>query len=240
MPHRLHTSGGPIHNRLLASLPEAEFQRLQPHLERVALKEHQKLMTPGTRTEYIYFLESGLVSMILTLEDGATIEIGLIGDEGLVGILPALGASSVASEAIVQIAGAGLRIRTAVLRGEVGLNPPLREALVRFLEALFVQITQTVACNGHHTVRQRLARWLLMAADRGNTDVITLSHEFLAMMLGVRRPSVTIALAVFKNTGLVATGRGRIIIKNRKALERAACECYSTVKMEYDRLLNYA
>ena len=229
--------GAPVHNGLLSALPPATFERLRPHLERVNLKAHARLMKPDMRTKYVCFVEAGLVSLILSLEDGAAIEIGLIGREGLIGVLPALGASTVASEAIVQIAGSALCLRTEVLRYEVGLEPELRNVLVRFLEALFIQVSQSVACNGHHTLGQRLARWLLMAADRGRTHEITLSHEFLAMMLGVRRPGVTIALGELKKAGIVQTGHGRIVIRDRKRLEAAACECYRTVKREYERLL---
>jgi CRP-like cAMP-binding protein len=227
----------PVRNKLLSSLPAAAFERLRPYLERVTFKAHERLVKSGAHTEHVYFPEAGLVSLMLSLEDGAAIEVGLIGHEGLVGVLPALGASRVTSEAVVQIAGSGLRMRTEVLRREVGLERALRDALVRFLEALFIQVAQSVACNGHHTLRQRLARWLLMAADRGDTNEITLSHEFLAMMLGVRRPGVTIALGELKKAGIVRTGHGRVVIRDRKRLEAAACECYRTVKREYERLL---
>jgi len=237
MPNRLQPDAPPVQNSLLARLPAADFERLRPHLKHVALRAHDRLMKPGIRTEHVYFPESGMVSLILSLEDGAAIEVGLIGNEGLVGVLPALGASLVTSKAVVQIRGTALCMPTDVLRIEVGLNPSLRAALMLYLQALFVQVTQSVACNSHHTLRQRLARWLLMANDCGKTHEITLSHEFLAMMLGVRRPGVTVALGNLKSAGFITTGHGRITIKDREHLEEVACECYGTVKREYERLL---
>lgn len=237
MPNRLQPDAPPVQNSLLARLPAGDFERLRPHLKPVTLRAHDRLMKPGIRTEKVYFPESGMVSLILSLEDGAAIEVGLIGNEGLVGVLPALGASLVTSEAVVQIQGMALWMPTDVLRIEVGLNPSLRAALMLYLQALFVQVTQSVACNSRHALRQRLARWLLMANDCGKTHEITLSHEFLAMMLGVRRPGVTVALGELKSAGFITTGHGRITIEDRQRLEEVACECYSTVKKEYERLL---
>lgn len=237
MPNHFHASGPPVRNGVLAALPAAAFGRLKPHLEHVALHTHDQLLRPHAPAEHVYFPESGMVSRVVTLSDGAAIEAALVGREGLVNVLPALGARLGTTEAMVQIAGTALRTRTEDLRREVGEDTALYMAIVRFLQAELVQVTQSVACIGHHTLRQRLARWLLMAHDAGQSDEIALSHEFLAMMLGVRRPGVTIALGELKTADLIATSHGRIVILNRKGLEAVACECYATVKAEYERLL---
>lgn len=237
MANHLHSNGPPVRNRLLAGLPATAFERLRPHLEHVTLKAHDQLMRPHAPAEHIYFPESGMVSMVVSLSDGAMIEAALIGNEGMVSVLPALGASLPTTEAMVQIPGTALRAHTDVLRREVAENADLHMAMVRFLQAGLIQVTQSVACVGHHTLRQRLARWLLMAHDAGKSDEIILSHEFLAMMLGVRRPGVTIAIGELKDAGLIMTGHGRIVIRDRKGIEKSACECYATVKAEYERLL---
>lgn len=237
MANRLHANGPAVRNRLLAHLPADDFERVRAHLEHVPLARRQRLMEPDAPVEYVYFLESGMVSLILTLENGALTEVGLIGNEGLVGVLPALGASRATAEALVQIAGSALRMRADVLRKEVGLNRSLRSELLNYVQALFAQVTQAVACNSHHTLSQRLARWLLMANDCSQTNEIPLSQDFLAMMLAVQRPTVTIAIGELRKAGLIATGHGRIVILDRKGLEAAACECYGAVKDQYQRLL---
>jgi len=227
-----------VRNKLIAGLPAKDFERIRPHLERITLPQHQRLLEPDARTEYVYFPESGMVSLILSLEEGDVVEVGLVGNEGIVGVLAGLGASRISGEAIVQMPGAGLRMQTAVLRKEIGLSSSVRQMLLRYVQALFCQITQTAACNGRHALPQRLARWLLMANDCARTSEVNLTHEFLSMMLSVRRAGVTSALGALKDIGIIATGHGRISIRNRKRLEATACECYRTVKKEYGRLLD--
>ncbi len=198
------------------------------------------MMQPGVPTDSVYFPETCMVSLILVLEDGAAIEVGLIGREGLVGVLAGLGASAISGEAIVQMSGSALRMPTRILREEMGLNSALRQMLLRYVQALFSQISQTAACNARHALPQRLARWLLLARDCAETNELMLSHEFLSMMIGVRRAGVTVALSELKRNDIIASSRGRIVILDQKRLEASACECYRTVKLEYDRLLGNA
>jgi CRP-like cAMP-binding protein len=225
-------------NHLIARLTAEDFARISPHLEEITLVQHQRLIAPNTPTSHVYFPESGMVSLILSLEDGSIVEVGLIGNEGIVGVLAGLGASRISGEAIVQMPGAGLRIGTDVLRRELGVSPSLREMLMRYVQALFAQVTQSAACNGRHNLTQRLARWLLMANDCSQTNEVRLTHEFLSMMISVRRPGITHALGELKDAGIIGATRGCITIRDRKALEARACECYRTVKDEYERLLS--
>jgi CRP-like cAMP-binding protein len=237
MQGRVRAVRRPIHNKLIAGLAAKDVARIRPHLEHIALPQHERLLRPDARTEYVYFVESGMVSLILTFEDGGIIEVGLVGSEGIVGILAGLGASRIAGEAIVQMPGSALRMRTDVLRKEMGTSPAIRQMLLRYVQALFAQITQSAACNARHMLPQRLARWLLMANDCAEADEVALTHEFLSMMIAVRRPGVTSALGTLKDAGIITAGHGRIVILNRKRLEAAACECYRSVKEEYERLL---
>jgi CRP-like cAMP-binding protein len=236
MGDRLPTRGS-IRNKLIAGLAVKDFNRIRPHLERITLPQHERLLRPGAPTEYAYFPESGMVSLILSLEEGHVVEVGLVGNEGIVGVLAGLGASRISGEAIVQMPGSGLRMNTDVLRKEIGVNPSIRQMLLRYVQALFCQITQTAACNARHQLPQRLARWLLMANDCTLANEVNLTHEFLSMMLSVRRPGVTDALNELRDAGIITIGHGRITILKRKRLEATACECYRTVKAEYGRLL---
>jgi CRP-like cAMP-binding protein len=226
-----------IRNKLIAGLSEKDFDRIRPHLDRIALHQHTRLLAPDAPTEYVYFPESGMVSLILSLEHGQVVEVGLIGNEGIVGVLAGLGTSRIAGEAIVQMPGAALRMETDRLRKEMGVNPSIRQMTLRYVQALFCQITQTAACNARHALPQRLARWLLMANDCTLVNEVNLTHDFLSMMLSVRRPGVTTALTVLKDAGIIRTGHGRIHIVSRKHLEATACKCYRTVRAEYGRLL---
>jgi len=226
-----------VHNKLIAGLAAKDFERISLHLERITLPQHERLLTPDAPTEYIYFPESGMVSLILSLEGGNVVEVGLVGNEGVVGVLAGLGTSRISGEAIVQMPGSALRVTTDLLREEIGVNPSIRQMLLRYVQALFCQVTQTAACNARHALPQRLARWLLMANDCALASEVNLTHEFLSMMLSVRRSGVTGALNTLKDARIIATGHGRINILNRKRLEATACECYRTVKAEYGRIL---
>ena len=229
-----------VRNKLIAQLAVKDFDRIRPHLERIALPQHDRLLRPDAPTEYVYFPESGMVSLILSLEGGHVVEVGLVGNEGIVGVLAGLGTSRISGEAIVQMPGSGLRMKTDLLRKEIGVNPSIRQMLLRYVQALFCQITQTAACNARHPLDKRLARWLLMANDCTLANEVNLTHEFLSMMLSVRRAGVTSALNMLKKARIIATGHGRITILNRKRLEASACQCYRTVKAEYGRLLGRA
>ena len=226
-----------IGNRILAALPEDDLLALRPHLELVALSPGQILLHPDVLIQHVYFPQHGLVSLVQRLEDGGFVQTGLVGSEGIVGALAPLGASAYSGEAVVQIGGPALRIRAGALRVAAALRPALRDLLLRYVQALFAQVTQSVACNGRHNLHHRLARWLLMAHDFVDLNELTITHEFLATMLGVRRAGVTEGLVLLKAAGLVDTARRRIVILDRPGLEQASCECYRIVAAEYERLL---
>ncbi len=226
-----------VGNRLLAALPTDELDRLARHAEEVELTRRQCLLMPATRIDHVYFLQQGMVSLVQPLQDGAMVELALVGREGFIGIAVVLGSATTPSEAMVQIPGPALRLRASVLREEIGRSPFLLALLLRYVLALHAQVSQAVACNGRHAAQARLARWLLAARDRIESDEIALSHEFLAQMLGMRRASVTVAAGALKAAGLIRNSPGHITILDAEGLETAACECYRTVREEYDRLL---
>jgi CRP-like cAMP-binding protein len=235
--HMAAKTSGSLHNHLLLSLPQDEFTRLAPKLEPVELTFRQ-ILAPATKpTEHVYFPQAGMVSLVKPMQDGALVEVGLVGREGFVGIAAVLGGDSHAVEQMVQIAGTALRISVNPLRKELARSPVLSARLFRYAQALFAQVSQTAACNGRHTVQERLARWLLMARDRIDNDIVPLSHELLSMMLGTRRPGITVALGAFRQAGLVHNTHGKIEILDRPGLEAAACECYGVVREEFRRLL---
>lgn len=232
------TPPGPANgNRLLAVLPAKERERLERHLELRALSLRQTLLVPGKRIDHVYFPEDCVVSLVQPLQDGTAAEIALVGCEGLVGVPAILGAGAGPAEAVVQIPGRSWRIRAALLREEMRNSPALLELLLRYVLALHIQVSQAVACNSHHALVKRIARWLLAARDRIGGAELALSHEAIAQMLGMRRASVTVALGALRSAGLIENRSGRIAILDAKRLEGAACECYRTVKEEYARLL---
>jgi CRP-like cAMP-binding protein len=227
-----------VANRLLRALSPDDLDPLRAHLETVPLPQKQTLSSPGTSIDQVYFPEEGMVSLVQPLDDGTTIEVGMIGNEGLVGTPILLGADSSPLEAMVQIPGSALRMPATAFREELGRRTGLLGVLLRYVQALHVQVSLTAACNGRHTVPERLARWLLTAHDRSPNDQLPLSHEFLSQMLGVRRAGVTVALGTLKTAGLISNTHARVNILDRSGLEAASCDCYSTVRDEYARLLS--
>lgn len=227
----------PPRNRLLAALPRGEFERLRPRLEQLALDQKHVLMTPDEPISAAYFPETGWVSMVALLAEGKSAEVGLVGSEGMVGLPLLLGSESSNVEAMVQCRGTMLRLRASSFDAALEQSPSLRTLLLRYTLAFHQQITQTAACNGHHALDQRLARWLLMAHDRAESDEFPLTQEFLAMMLCVHRPGVTVAARLFQQAGLIRYAQGRITIVDRGGLEAAACECYSAVRRGFSNLL---
>jgi CRP-like cAMP-binding protein len=227
-----------ISNRLLGALSPEDLDPLRAHLEPVPLPHKQTLSTPGTPIDHVYFPQEGMVSLVQPLDNGAMIEVGMIGNEGLVGVPILLGADSSPLEAMVQMPGSALRMQASALREEVGRRPALLAVLLRYVQALHIQVSLSAACNGRHTVPERLARWLLTAHDRASSDQLPLSHEFLSLMLGVRRAGVTVALGTLKAAGLVRNTHGQVDVIDRPGLEAASCECYRTVREEYARLLS--
>ena len=224
-------------NRLLDSLSPADLQHLTPHLEPVTLPCRQTLAKPGEPIEHVYFVREGVVSLVQPLDDGAMIEVGMIGNEGFVGAPALLGGTSSPLEAMVQIPGSALRMPAEALRETADHNNALMRVLLRYVQALHVQVCVSAACNGRHTLSERLARWLLTAHDRASGDRLPFSHEFLSNMLGVRRAGVTVALGGLRAAGLVANTHGQVTVVDRTGLETAACECYRTGRDEYARLL---
>jgi CRP-like cAMP-binding protein len=226
-------------NRLLLSLPIDEQARLRSRFETVDLEFRKNLAGPDRPAQHVYFVDRGLISLVKPMQDGAAVEVGLIGREGFVGVAVVLGDVTSTVEQMVQVAGSGRRMGVAEFRAQMAQCPVLSARLLLYAQAVLAQISQTAACNGRHTVQERLARWLLMASDRIESDRLPLSHELLSMMLGVRRPGITVALGTLRRAGLINGTHGKIEICDRPALESVACECYGVVRDEYRRLLPY-
>lgn len=230
-------SGPPRRNLLLAALPDREWQSLQHRLHSVDLSLKQELMTPNEVIEAAYFVETGSVSMIADFEDGARIEVGLIGPEGMIGLPLMLGTTEAVLEAMVQIPGSALRLVAGEFGAALAEAPSLGPLLLRFVNSFHAQVTQTAACNGRHHIEQRLARWLLMTHDRAGGESFQMTHEFLSTMLGVQRPGVTLAVSMLQKAGLIRHERGRLHVLDRKGLEHVACECYGIVRDRYAWLI---
>lgn len=224
-------------NRLLAALPPKDAASLYRRFPTVHLDLRTALYKAGKPIDAVYFPNTGMISLVHTLEDGMAIEVGLIGAEGFFGVPLALGARATQTEAIVQGEGTALRIPAKAFIAELGRNERLRALLLRYTQALLAQVIQTAACNGRHNLQQRLARWLLEAHARMDGQAIDISHESLAYMLGCRRSGVTVALGALRGPGIIEAVRGNITVKDRKRLETRACECYRSVQTEFSRLL---
>jgi CRP-like cAMP-binding protein len=230
----------PIPNLFLASLPRDDFEALRPHFETVRLPLRQILHDMGTPIEHCYFTNSGMTSLLINLEDGAAIEAGVVGKEGFAGGAALMGfEDSAPLTSMIQMPGTGLRVASDVLRGEMLRRPALLDRVHRFTQVLNVQISHTAACNAHHNLQERLARWLLMAHDRAESDALPLTQEFISMMLAVRRPGVTVAARSLQGIGAIDYQRGRVIVVDRRRLEEASCECYGIVREHYRRVLGW-
>jgi CRP-like cAMP-binding protein len=229
--------GDPIGNLLLAALPAEVYGRLCPALEPVAFALGDVVYDTGGRMAHIYFPTTAVVSLIYTMEDGATAEMGLVGNEGVVGIALFMGGETTPNQAVAQVAGGALRMKAQALLDEFRRGGPFQLALLRYTQALITQISQTAVCNRLHPVEKRLCRWLLLTRDRLPSDEILMTQEFIAHMLGVRREGVTAAAHHLQEAGLIRYARGHITILDRAKLEAAVCECYGVVKTELDRLL---
>jgi CRP-like cAMP-binding protein len=224
-------------NRLLAALPPEDLAWLRPRLERVELPVRHTLYAAHEPITSVHFPETGWVSMLATLESGDAAEVGLIGREGMVGLPLLFGTDRAPFEAMTQAGSTVLRLEAAAFREELEARPAVRMLLLRYAMAFNVQVSQTAACNGRHHVEDRLARWLLMAHDRAEGDRFPMTHEFLSMMLGVRRAGITVAAGVLQKAGLIHYTAGRMEITDRPGLEAASCECYDGVRREFERLL---
>lgn len=225
-------------NRLLAALEPGALERLLPKLTRVELTQRQPIYAPDAPIQNVYFIEVGMVSLVANLANGMQAEVGLVGREGMTGISVISNVARSFVEAMVQMPGRALRMGVEAFRQEIQKNAPLRILLHRYNEALHVQVSQTAACNGRHDLQQRLARWLLMARDRQDDDKLPLTQEFMAMMLGVHRPSLTLAAGMLQQAGLIRYRSGRVTVIDRPGLEAASCECYSVVRRRVAVLLD--
>jgi CRP-like cAMP-binding protein len=226
-----------IRNLLLTALPPEVLSRLLPNLHSIPLTIRNSLMAPDTEVEAVYFVESGWVSLVSVLEDGAHAEVGIVGREGMVGVPLVTGVDTAFVDAYVQADGSALRMDAAAFRRAMQDEPAFRRLLLRYIEVILAQITQTAACNGRHGLEQRLARWLLMARDRSDGDDLQITQEFLSMMLCVYRPSVSVAARALQRAGIIRLGRGRITVLDREGLQSTACDCYEIVKRRTARLL---
>jgi CRP-like cAMP-binding protein len=224
-------------NRLLAALPPEDLARLRTRLVAVELPVRHVLHRPQELLDAVHFPESGWISMLATLESGDAAEVGVIGREGMVGLALLHASDRMPFEAIVQAGGTSLRLDAAAFHEELDRSAALRTLLLRYGHAFAVQLAWTAACNGRHAIEQRLARWMLMGHDRVDGDEFPMTHEFLSMMLGVRRAGVSVAAATLQRAGLIRYDRGHMAITDRPGLEAAACECHDNIEQEYRRLL---
>jgi CRP-like cAMP-binding protein len=224
-------------NRLLAALPPKDFAQLRPRLQQVELVFRNVLYAPEEPVTGVYFPETGYVSRLAPMDDGDHAEVGLIGPEGMTGLAVLLGGDRDTFELLVQVPGTALRMDTAAFREELDRIPTLRPILLRYALAHFEQVARTAACNSRHHIDQRLARWLLMAHDRVEGDEFPMTHEFMAMMLGVRRAGITTAARSLSKAGFIEYERGRITVTDRPGLEAASCECYGIARRAQDQLL---
>jgi len=223
--------------RVLSSLPQEDYQRLLPNLHHVNLPLGEVVYESSRPMDHVYFPTTCLISLLHTMNDGSIAEMGVVGNDGMVGIALFLGGITRPNRALVQIGGHALRLSSKILREEFTRLGPLHDCLLRYTQALLTQVSQTAVCNRLHSVEQRLCRWLLLSHDRVPSDEIAMTQEFIATMLGGRRESVTIAAGHLQGAGLIDYSRGHIRILDRQGLERQVCECYQVVKVESDRLL---
>lgn len=228
----------PKQNHLLAALQTHEYERLAPHLELVQMPLGEALYESGGKLNHVYFPTTAIVSLLYVMENGASAEIAVVGNEGILGIALFMGGETTPSRAIVQSAGHGYRLKAQLLKDEFNRAGPVMRLLLRYTQALITQMAQTAVCNRHHSVDQQLCRWLLLSLDRLTSNQLNMTQELIANMLGVRREGVTEAAGKLQDAGIIEYRRGRITVLDRPRLEQASCECYPVVKKEFDRLLS--
>jgi CRP-like cAMP-binding protein len=232
------TASNALNNHLLAALPEAEYLRLKSHLEAINFKLGEVLYESGDRLEFAYFPTTAIISLLYIMENGSTAEIGVVGNDGVLGMALFMGGETTTSRAIIQSAGAAFRLKAKDLMEEFTLGGVFQKMLLRYGQALMTQISQTAVCNRLHSVEQQLCRWILLSHDRLETDEIVMTHDLISNMLGVRREGVTRAAQKLQEKGLIKNHRGAITLLDRQGLEAAVCECYKVVNDEYNRLLS--
>jgi CRP-like cAMP-binding protein len=234
------THRNPQQNHLLAALSATERERLYPHLQLVPLPLGKVLYESGDVMRHVYFPTDSIISLLYVLEDGASAEISVVGNEGLIGVALFMGGETTPSRAIVQSAGFAYRLIGQLLKEEFHRNGGMQLLLLRYTQALLTQMAQTAVCNRHHSVDQQLCRWLLLSLDRLTSNRLNMTQELIANMLGVRREGVTDAAGKLQKRGVIQYARGRITVLDRPKLEKLCCECYAVVKKETDRLLPQA
>ena len=226
-------------NQMLAALPKPQYQRIAPYLKPIRLNSGTILSEPHEEIHQIYFPQTAMISLVSIMMDGSTTEIGLIGNEGLVGLPAILGGNSTTSRSIVQISGTALKIPTHIIVEEFHRAEKLYQLILLYIQALFTQISQSAACNRQHNIEERLARWLLSVQDCVLQNELPLTQEFIANMLGTRRSGVTVAAGILQQAGIIRYSRGKITILNQQDLETTSCECYRLVQKEFIRLLGF-
>ena len=228
---------GPVENRLLAALPRTEYERLLPQLQPVSFSLGEVVYEFGGHLDYVYFPTNSIVSLLYTMENGTSAEMGLTGNDGVVGIALFMGGGTMPNRAVVQSAGGAIRMKANMMQAEFARGGKFQQLLLRYTQALITQISQTAVCNRLHAVEQQLCRWLLLSHDRLQVDELIMTQELIADMLGVRREGVTVAAGRLQDAGAISYVRGHIKILDRQKLEDTVCECYLVVKDEFDRLL---
>ena len=237
MPKIITKSTSPKNNTLLACLPPADWKIIEPHLEWVEMPLGQILAESGCKRNYVYFPTTAIVSLLYLMENGASAEIAVVGNEGIVGVSLFMGGESSTSRSTVQGAGEGYRLNGDILKKQFEHSAPFMHLLLRYTQALISQMSQTAVCNRHHSMDQQLCRWLLLSLDRLRGNELVMTQELIANMLGVRREGVTEMAIRLQKAGLIRYARGHITVLDRAGLEERSCECYAVVKKEYDRLL---
>jgi CRP-like cAMP-binding protein len=227
---RTNHEGKPVRNKLLLTATDEEFRVIRDHLQFVSLPHHLILHQPHRIVKYAHFPNEGLISLVVELKNGKSVEAALLGNDGASGLTAVLGLSRSPLEEIVQIAGSGFRAKISELTGLLAATPQFQMILNRYAAGLAMQVAQTAACNRLHKIEERLARWLLIAQDRVDSAIVAITHDFLATMLGTDRPSVTVAAGILQRRELIGYSRGSLKILNRKKLEQFACECYAVIR----------
>ncbi len=233
----MNTFHDPRQNHLLAALPTEDYKRLLQHLELVPMPLGDVLYESGNELRHVYFPTTAIVSLLYVMLDGASAEIAVVGNEGIIGVALFMGGETMPNRAVVQSAGHAYRLKGQLLKNEFSRSGELQHLLLRYTQALLTQMAQTAVCNRHHSLDQQLCRWLLLSLDRLPSNELTMTQELIANMLGVRREGVTEAAGNLQRAGLIAYHRGKITVLNRVGLEARTCECYEVVKKEFDRLL---
>ena len=237
LPPLMNPTHDPRQNHLLAALPADEYARILSNLELVPMPLGEALYESGSQMRHVYFPTTAIISLLYVMEDGASAEIAIVGNEGVVGVSLFMGGETTTSRAVVQSAGHGYRLKAPLLKAEFFHAGPMQRLLLRYTQALLTQMAQTAVCNRHHSLDQQLCRWLLLSLDRLRSSDLVMTQELIANMLGVRREGVTEAAGNLQKAGLITYSRGKITVMDRPALEARVCECYQVVKKEFDRLL---